>query len=110
MDRIALDIEPLKGIQRHSEHESAVDRDAMRSWRMITWARLRVYFGTLLLALFALGGGLIYASYVANPESGHGRSDLRALGLELMALSGIAAVCSAVLKERLSRDGEMRDR
>jgi hypothetical protein len=76
----------------------------MRKSRAITWARLRVYFGALLLVLFALGGLLVYASSLADRQSGHGRSDLRTLGAELIALSVIAAVLAAVLKRRLSPD------
>ena len=59
----------------------------MRTSRAITWARLRVCFGALVLVLFALGGLLAYASSLADRQSGHGRSDLRALGAELIAVS-----------------------
>jgi peptidoglycan/LPS O-acetylase OafA/YrhL len=76
----------------------------VRTSRAITWARLRVYFGTLLLILFALGGALIYASNLADRQRGLGRSELRTLGAELIALSIAAAVSVAVLKRRLSRD------
>jgi hypothetical protein len=77
----------------------------MRKTREITWSRLRVYFGTLLFALFALGGLLIYASSLADPGSGHGRSDLRILGTKLMAFSVIAALFAVALKRRLWQDG-----
>jgi cell division protein FtsW (lipid II flippase) len=76
----------------------------MRTSRAITWARLRVYFGALLLVLFALGGLLVYASSLADQQAGHGRSDLRTVGAELIALSVVAAVFAAVRKRRLSRD------
>jgi hypothetical protein len=72
--------------------------------RMINWTRLRVYFGTLLLTLFGLGGLLLYASSLADPASGQGRSRLRTLGMELMALSLLAGVFAAVLKRRLWRE------
>ena len=72
----------------------------MRTSRAITWARLRVYFAALLIVLFALGGLLAYASFLPEPQSGHGRSGLATLGVELMALSVIAAV----LQRHLSRD------
>jgi hypothetical protein len=103
-------MESTIGSERRRGHESAVEQAVMRASRGITCARLRAYFETLLLALFALGGGLIDASSLARPESGHGRWDLRALGLELMALTVTAAVCAAMFKNRLSRDNEMRDR
>ncbi len=63
-----------------------------------------MYFGMLLLALFVLGALLIYASSLADPGSGPGRSRLRILGAELIALSIIAALLAAALKSRLSRD------
>ena len=76
----------------------------MRTSRAITWARLRVCFGTLLLALFAIGGLLAYASTLDDRQGGHGRSGLRALGAGLIALSVVAAVLTAALPRRLSRD------
>jgi cell division protein FtsW (lipid II flippase) len=76
----------------------------MRTTRAITWARLRVYFGSLLLVLFALGALLVYASSLADQQSGHARSDLRTLGAALIALSVIAAVVAGVLKRRLLQD------
>jgi len=76
----------------------------MKISRAITWARLRVCFGALLLVLFALGVLLFYASSLTDRQSGLGRSNLRTLGAELIALSVIAAVFTAVLKRRLSRD------
>jgi cell division protein FtsW (lipid II flippase) len=76
----------------------------MKASRRSTWARLKVYFGALLLVVFALGALLIYASSLAEPERGHGRSRLLTVGAELMALSVIAGVFGAVLKRRLSRD------
>ena len=76
----------------------------MRASGPPTWARLRVYFATLLLGLFALGGLLAYASSLVDPSTGHGRSDLRVLGVEIMGLAAIAGVLAQVLKNRLSRD------
>ncbi len=76
----------------------------MRTSRAITWARARVYFGALLLVLFVLGVLLTYASSLADRQSGHGRANLLILGVELIALSVIAAVVAAVLKRRLLRD------
>jgi len=74
----------------------------MRRSRTITWARLRVAFVALLIALFAMGGFLVCASYFAEPQGGHDRWKLRALGVEVMALSVIAGACGAVLKKFLS--------
>jgi hypothetical protein len=76
----------------------------MRTSRAITWARLRVYFGALLLVLFELGGLFTYASSLADQQSGYGRSGLRILGVELIVLSFIAAVFATVLNKRFSRD------
>jgi cell division protein FtsW (lipid II flippase) len=76
----------------------------MRTARAITWARLRVYFGALLLVLLALGALLVYASFLADQKSGHARSELRTPGAALIALSVIAAVVVGVLKRRLLRD------
>ena len=74
----------------------------MRKSRTITWARLRVAFVGLLLALFAMGGLLVCASYFADPQGGHDRRKLRTLGVEVMALSAIAGACAAALKKFLS--------
>jgi hypothetical protein len=71
---------------------------------MSTWAHLRVYFGALLLALFALGVFLVVTSSLADRQSGPGQSGLRALGAELIALSVFSAVVAVVLKGRLSED------
>jgi hypothetical protein len=76
----------------------------MRPSRAITWARLRVYFGMLLIVLFALGGACTYASFLADPQSGQTRSNLRTAGVELIALSLIAAILAAVLNRRFSPD------
>ena len=57
-----------------------------------------------LLGLLALGALLVYASSLAGPETGHSRSDLRALGVKLMALPVIAGTLALVLKRHLSRD------
>jgi hypothetical protein len=77
----------------------------MRTPRVATYPRLRVYFGALLLVLFALGGVVLYASTLVDRQSGHGRSGLLTLGAALLALSAVAAVFAAVLKRHLSRDG-----
>ena len=76
----------------------------MRTPRAATYARLRVYFGMLLLVLFASGGLAVYASFLADRQSGHVRSGLRTLGAALVALSVFAAVFAAALKRRLSGD------
>jgi hypothetical protein len=76
----------------------------MKTSRAITWPRIRVFLAALLLTLFALGGLLIYTSSLAGRQHGHARSDLRSLGVELIALSVIGAVVAVVLKRRLSRD------
>ena len=76
----------------------------MRASRSTNWAHLKVFFATLLLGLFALGALLAYASSFADRGTGHGRSDLRALGVELMAVAVIAGVLVLALKNRLSRD------
>ncbi len=76
----------------------------MKKSRPITWARLRVYFGILLIVLFALGGFVAYASFLADPQSGHTRSNLRILAAELIALSVFATVLAKVLKKRLAED------
>jgi uncharacterized membrane protein YphA (DoxX/SURF4 family) len=76
----------------------------MRTSRVITWARLRVYFGALLLALFALGALCIYVSFHADRQSAHVRSDLLMLGGALIALAVGSGVFAGVLKRRLSED------
>ena len=76
----------------------------MRTPRVATYARLKVYFGTLLLVLFSLGGVVLYASFLVDRQNGHGRSGLRILGAALVALSVFAAVFAAALKRRLSGD------
>ena len=76
----------------------------MKASRTTTWARLRVSFATLLLGLFALGGLLTYASSRVDPNTGHGRSDLRSLGLEIMVVVVIAGALAFALENRLSRD------
>lgn len=78
----------------------------MRGSRAITWSRLKVCFGALLVALFALGGLLVYASSLGDRMSGghHGRSDLRSLGAALIALSVSAGISAAVFRRRLSGD------
>ena len=63
-----------------------------------------MYFVVLLLSLFALGGLLAYASSLADPQSGHARSDLRTKGLALIALAVIATVLAAALRKRFSLD------
>jgi hypothetical protein len=93
--RRALVSEPRRLVQSSSN---------MKNWRTIAWARLRVTFGALLLILFALGALLVYTSSLANPQSGHGRSDLRNLGVALIALSVTAAIVAALLKRHLSQD------
>jgi hypothetical protein len=47
---------------------------------------------------------LAYASSLADQQSGHARSDLRAPGAALIAPSVIAAVVAGVLKRRLLQD------
>jgi hypothetical protein len=57
-----------------------------------------------LLALFGIGVLLIYASTLADRQSGHGRSALRTLGVDIILLSVSAAVLGAVLQRHLSAD------
>jgi len=52
----------------------------MRTSRAITWARLRVYFGVLPLALFALEALVVYVASLADRQRGRGRTDLRVPG------------------------------
>jgi hypothetical protein len=65
---------------------------------------LRVYFGALLVALFGTGALLVYASTLADQHIGHGRSHLRSLGVDLMAISVIAAALAVALKRYLAGD------
>ncbi len=58
----------------------------------------------LLIVLFALGGACAYASFLADPQSGQIRSNLRTAGIELISLSVIATVLAAVLNRRFSPD------
>jgi hypothetical protein len=73
----------------------------MRTSRRITWARLRVYFGAFLLVMFVLGGLIIYASFLADNTSGVAQPNLRAMGVAIIALTGIAAIFAAVVRKRL---------
>ena len=76
----------------------------MRNSLGSAWARLRVYFGVLVLALFALGAGLIYASSLAEARHGRGETGLRAMGIEFMGLGVVSVVLAGWLKRRLSAD------
>ena len=73
---------------------------------MVTWSRVKVCFGTLLLILFGLGCVLIYGAWLTSRrgDEGRGRADLGTLGVELIGLSVGAAVLAAVLRRRLSRE------
>jgi hypothetical protein len=76
----------------------------MRGSRSITWARLKVFFGALLLAVFALGMLFAYASSLVDGQSGHRGSDLSSLGAALIVLAVVGAVAAVVLSRRLSAE------
>ena len=76
----------------------------MKKRRTITWARLRVCFGGLLFALFALGVLLLYAATFADSVVVQRRSDLLSAGAAMIALSVVSALAASVLKRRLTEE------
>jgi hypothetical protein len=76
----------------------------MKKRRTMTWARVRVCFGGLLIALFALGVLLLYAATFNDPGIGRRRSDLLTAGAALIALSVVSALAASVLKRRLTEE------
>ena len=75
----------------------------MRSSRANTWPRLRVYFGAFLLVVFAFRGLLIYASSLADRQSGRGLSAF-VVWVRCWALSVFAAIIVGVISRRVARD------
>ncbi len=76
----------------------------MRNSRADRWGRVRVYFGGLVLALFALGAGSIYASSLADAQRARSLMWLRTIGLELTGLAVVSVVLAGWLKRRFSGD------
>jgi hypothetical protein len=76
----------------------------MRRSNRITWARPRVYFGLLLLLLFAIGVLCLYASSFEDRPDGRSRSDLSTVGAAMIGLSVAATAMARLLKGRLLRD------
>jgi cell division protein FtsW (lipid II flippase) len=76
----------------------------MRKFRAITWGRVKVYFGVLVIGVFALGMVLIYASSLSDPQRGRSLTGLRTIGFELMGLAVVSVVLARWLNRRLGGD------
>jgi hypothetical protein len=65
---------------------------------------VRIYFGGLLFAQFALGASAIYASSLAEAQRARSLMWLRTIGLELIGLAVVSVVLARWLKRRFSAE------